>query len=85
MSMLSIFKPIGAEVVLNSTPTTVDNAKLVRIANDTTSPVLVTVKSDTGIVYASFTMLAGTEKLLQKSPVYTIESATALKVCKASF
>lgn len=43
MSMLAIFKPVGAELVLDATPTTVNNAKLVRITNDTASPVVVTL------------------------------------------
>lgn len=84
MSLLSIFKPIGEEITL-TLAVTVDNAKLVRIANDTANAVLITVKDTEGETYSSFTLLGGTEHLVQKAPPYTIEANSAVKAVKASF
>jgi len=77
--MANIIKFTGEQVSINTTPTDVSSAKLVRINNlNANSDHLITQKSNGGITIASFTLLfaGGDESFvyLMKDPTDTIES-----------
>ena len=77
-----ILKLLGTEFVL-STATTVNGAQLVRVFNDTASPVLVTVanSSTTGTV----TVKAGDVIFVRKQSAETIAAAAAVKAVAVAF
>ena len=75
MTMLTVFKPVGAEVSLGNTPTTLNNSKLVRLLNDTSAESLITITDSLGVQFATFTIAIGAEMLIQKGHAYTIQSS----------
>ena len=85
MSLSTVFKPYAEEITVGVTPETVSNAKLVRIVNDSSSSVLVTVLDSSDETFASFTMLPQTEKLLQKSAGYSILATANVKAVPVGF
>lgn len=77
--MANIVKFTGEQVTINTTPTDVTTAKLVRVNNtNANTNHVITQKSNGGVTIASFTLLfaGGDESFvyLMKDPTDTIES-----------
>lgn len=63
--MVSILRATANETSLNSTPTTVSNARLVRVLNNSASAALL-ITTNNGVNAASITIIANTEVLIRK-------------------
>lgn len=78
-----IIKLMGTEVAL-STATTLGNAQLVRIYNDTAAAVLVTV-ADSGTTTGTVTIKAGETIHLRKKAAETVAADAAVKAVSIAF
>jgi hypothetical protein len=63
-----IYKFLAQEISINSTANNVSNSTLVRVVNPTTGNTVLLVQYANGTTYASGTVLANSEIVIQKNP-----------------
>ena len=78
-----IIKLLGTEAAL-STATTLSNAQLVRVFNDTAGAVLITV-ADNGTTIGTVTVKAGEIIFVRKKSAETIAAGAAVKAVSVAF
>ena len=78
-----LIKLLGTEAAL-STATTLGNAQVVRIYNDTAGAVLITVKQDSTTI-GTITVKAGDVVFIQKKSAETIAAGAAVKAVAVGY
>jgi len=81
-------KFLGEQTTINSTPTTVSNANIVRVTNtDSSNLVIIEQKSNSTTTVATFTLnFAGSDEssvYLIKEPTHTLEIQSGVAVVRA--
>jgi hypothetical protein len=79
-----ILKLLGTEVAL-SAATTLNNAQLVRVYNDTAGAVLVSIVDQSDSTTGTVTVKAGDTIFVRKQALETIEAAAAVKAVSVGF
>lgn len=80
-----IIKLKSEEVTLSSTPTTIDDARVVRVYNDSGSDVLVTRRDDANTVLGSCTLASGSIQFVEKVDDDTLESSANVKATSVAY
>lgn len=76
-----VIKLLASETTCNSTPSSFNGSRLVRLINtEASAPVLITHKTATGNSVGSITVLAQTELVIEKIASDTLESNNASNV-----
>jgi len=86
--MADPIKVLSQEITLDSTPNTVSSAKLVRVVNNNTGPVLITQRNSSNAIIGTFTLGKDSSnfcnEFVLKSPTDTLESNAASGVAATS-
>lgn len=80
-----IIKVISQEAALSSTPDTVNDARVVRVYNDSGSDVLVTRRDSANTVLGSCTLANGSIQFMEKLSDDTLESSANVKVTSVAY
>lgn len=80
-----IIKVISQEAALSSTPDTVNDARVVRVYNDSGSDVLVTRRDSANTVLGSCTLANGSIQFMEKLGDDTLESSANVKVTSVAY
>ena len=83
-----ILKLLNQETALNTTPTTLGNAQLVRVRNSTAAEVYSIIVKDAGTITGSITIYGGEVLFIRKKAAETIESTaldTDIRIVSVAF